>query len=171
VQKVFKRSAGDHEVILPHADKQTPLPKVVLHDENLIAFHQNEGVISPDLVHDLQDLLLGPFAPHQSLVEPFPIILPSFLINGRQIPIFPDFPIEQKIGSWCLADIAVLTSEMKNRLNSQCIAVLNFDRLFTILQNIIVSLVHIDTVRYYFVRPSSAQNVLHVCKVGHRREQ
>ena len=62
------------------------------------------------------------------------------------------------------------TSEVKNGLNSKCIAVLKSDGLFGMFMNNVVGFVHINTVGYDLVGPSSAENVLHICKTGNRRQ-
>lgn len=45
----LKRRASQHQMILPHSDQQASLSKVILHDEDLIPFHQNYSVIASDL--------------------------------------------------------------------------------------------------------------------------
>ena len=70
-----------------------------------------------------------------------------------------------------MTDIALRSSEMKNRLNSHCISIIDSQRLIALLVNIVVCLVHVDTVSYELVGSSPAENVLDVVDVGERRKQ
>lgn len=49
----LKRRTSQHQMILPHSDQQTSFSKVILHDEDLIPFHQNYSVIASDLSQGL----------------------------------------------------------------------------------------------------------------------
>lgn len=54
----LKGSAGEHQVIFSHSNKQTSLSKVILHYEYLVSFHQNNRVVSSDLPKGLQYFFL-----------------------------------------------------------------------------------------------------------------
>ena len=47
--EVVKGGAGDHEMVLSHSNQQAVLSEVILEDEYLISFNQNERVVSSDL--------------------------------------------------------------------------------------------------------------------------
>ena len=126
VLKVLERAACDHEMILSHSQQQTPLTKIILYNEYLISFNQNQWIISSNWVHYLQDLFLWTFASHQSLMQPLSIVLSRLFVDRRQISSIPNLSIKQKIWAWCLTYIALWSSEVKNGLNSNSISIINF---------------------------------------------
>jgi hypothetical protein len=67
----FKGNAGQHQMVLAHPQQQTAFTEVILHNEDEVAFYEDNCVVPTDLPKHLQYLLLRTLAAHQSSVQPF----------------------------------------------------------------------------------------------------
>lgn len=168
--EVVKGGAGDHEMVLSHSNQQAVLSEVILEDEYLISFNQNERVVSSDLTHHFHNLFFGAFTSHECFVEPFGIILLVLLVDGWKVPSVPNLSIVEEIRAWCFAYVAVRSSKVQNRLKSHGVSILNHERLFVILEYLVVSLIHVDMVSDQLVGPSSVEYVVHRAEARERRQ-
>ena len=106
----------ENKVVFTHAQKQTPLPKVIFGNENFITFNENKCEISPYLLQNLSYFFFWTLALNEHSVQPFTII---FLhLDWRQISSIPNFPIEQEVASRNVGCERSFPSEMQDRLKS-----------------------------------------------------
>lgn len=99
-------------------------------------------------------------------MEPFRIILAIFFVDGRKISCVPDLSIVEKVGAWCLAEIAMCASEMEDGLYGDGVAFFDDDWFLFMSDGVVVGFVHIDMVGYDLVGSSSGEVVADVLELG-----
>jgi len=164
--QLFMGSTGQKQMVFSHPHQKTAFPEVVLHDEDLVPLHQNHSIVSSYLPQSLQNLFLRALASHQRPMQPLSVVLPVFLIDGRQVAGLPHLPVEQKVGARGVGRVAVKASEVERALNPKRKALFRHMRM---RQQMIVRFVHVDQMRSHFAGPPLRETPHHIC--NHRLRQ